>query len=203
MRVAQRRAFTHDNPIEARVKTLLSIPAALLVLLALVLASGTPPAHATHKQLRAACIILGASGFPGIPVAGPETYFSFNGCEAGQCLESVTDPDTGAYLCHYERNALVAVGCHGTAKRAEALVSRLLRHGYRPLGKVKVDAAAVHASSKTGQVAMALGSETVELILDASSDDDPNPTWDGVEKDAIEAARNVDQAWRDIHKRIC
>jgi hypothetical protein len=169
----------------------------------LLLAGRTPPANATQKQLRAACIILGASGFPGIPAAGPETNFSFNGCEAGQCLESVTDPDTGSILCHYERNALVAVGCHGTAKRAQGLVSRLVRRGYKRLGKVKVDAAAVHATSTTGQVAMSLGSETVEVILNASSDDDPSPVWDGVKQDAIQAARNLDQAWRDIHKRIC
>jgi hypothetical protein len=172
-------------------------------LLALALASRTPPAQATAKQLRAACIILGASGFPGIPAAGPETNFSFNGCEAGQCLESVTDPGTGAKLCHYLRNALVAVGCLGTAKRADAFVSRLIHHGYQPLGKVKVDAAAVHASSKTARVAMALGSETVEFILDASSDDDPSPTWHGVKQNAIEGARNLDQAWRHIHNRIC
>jgi hypothetical protein len=200
----QRRAFTHHKRIEARGKTVVSILAALSLLLALMLASRTPPAHATHKQLRAACLILGASGFPGIPAAGPETYFSFNGCEAGQCLESATDPDTGSILCHYERNALVAVGCHGTAKRAEALVSRLIHHrGYHSLGKLKVDAAAVHASPKTGMVAMALGSETVEFVLDASSDDNPSPTWDGVKQDAIQAARNSDQAWRDIHKKIC
>jgi hypothetical protein len=180
-----------------------SILAAVVLVSALLLASGTQRAHATPKQLRAACIILGASGFPGIPAAGPETNFSFNGCEAGQCLESFTDPETGAYICHYERNALVAVGCHGSPKRAQALVSRLIRHGYQRFGKIKVDAAAVHASSKTAQVAMALGSETVELILDASSDDDPNPTWDGVKQDAIAAARNVDQVWRHIHNRIC
>jgi hypothetical protein len=68
---------------------------------------------------------------------------------------------------------------------------------------VKVDAAAVHATSTTGQVAMSLGSETVEVILNASSDDDPSPVWDGVKQDAVQAARNLDQAWRDIHKRIC
>jgi hypothetical protein len=180
-----------------------SILGALALVLALLLASGMPPAHATQKQLRAACIILGASGFPGIPDAGPETDFSFNGCEAGQCFQTITDPDTGSILCHYERNALVAVGCHGSAKRAESLVSRLIRHGYQRLGKVKVDAAAVHASAKTAHVAMALGNETVEFVLDASSDDDPSPTWDGVKQDAIQAARNSDQAWRGIHKRIC
>jgi hypothetical protein len=172
-------------------------------LLALFLASAAPPAHATHKQLRAACIILGASGFPGIPDAGPETYFSFNGCEAGQCFQTITDPDTGSILCHYERNALVAVGCHGTAKRADALVNRLIHHGYQPVGKIKVDAAAIHVSPKTAQLTLALGEETVELILDASSDDDPSPTWDGVKQDAIQAARNFDQAWQHIHKRIC
>jgi len=177
---------------------------AALLSFALVLASGTPPAHASAKQLRAACLLLGASGFPGIPDAGPETNLSFNACEAGRCFEHVTDPDTGAFLCHYARNAFVAVGCPATAKRAHALVSRLIRHaGYQPVGKINVDAAAIHASAKSALLVMALGSETVELILDAASDDNPHPTWSGVKHDAIQAARNFDQAWRDIHRRIC
>jgi hypothetical protein len=181
-----------------------SLAAALSFLLALVLASGAPPAHATAKQLRASCIILGASGFPGIPDAGPETNLSFNACEAGQCFESVTDPDSGAFLCHYARNAFIAVGCPGTAKRAQALVSRLIRHaGYHRLGKLKVDAAAIHVSANTALLVMALGNETVELILNAGSDDNPDPIWDGVKQDAIEAARNFNQAWRHLHNRIC
>lgn len=172
--------------------------------LATLLPSGTPPADATTKQQRAACILLSASGFPGIPDAGPETDLSFKACEAGQCFAHVTDPDTGAYLCRYARNAFLAVGCPGTAKRAHALVSRLIRHaGYQPVGKIKVDAAAIHASAKTALLAMALGSETVELILAAGSDVDAHPTWSGVKQDAIQAAQIFDQAWRDIHRRIC
>src|SRR5262245_35913741 len=112
----------HQPRIEARVQTSGRLLAALLVLLALLLVCGTKPAHATTKQQRAACIILDASGFPGIPNAGPETPLTFNACEAGQCFESVTDPDTGAFLCHYARNAFIAVHCLGTAKRAQGLV---------------------------------------------------------------------------------
>jgi hypothetical protein len=180
-----------------------SFLAALLLFVALLFASGTPPARATAKQQQAACILLDASGFPGIPAPDEDTKLSFNACEAGQCFAHATDPDTGAYLCRYARNAFLAVGCHANAKQARALVSRLIRHaGYQPVGKIKVDAAAIHASAKTAMLAMALGSETIELILDAESDDNPHPTWSGVKQDAIQAAQNFDEPWKHL-RRIC
>ena len=77
--------FAHDRRIEAPVKPRLASASFLAaLLLALALAGGTPTARATPKQLRASCILLSASGFPGIPDAGPETNLSFNACEAGQ-----------------------------------------------------------------------------------------------------------------------
>ena len=180
-----------------------SVVAALLLPLVAALAVMAGTAHGTTELERAACVILNSSDFPGIPNAADLTPSGLGSCQAGECRQTVTDPDTGSVKCHYGRSAYLSIGCHGTAKRARAFVSNLIHHrGYRSV-RLNVDAAADHASSKTAQVAMALGSQTIGLVMDAFSDDDPHPTWSHAKQDALRGARNLIHTWRHNLHGIC
>jgi hypothetical protein len=60
-----------------------------------------------------------------------------------------------------------------------------------------------HTSSNTREVALALGVVTVAFVMHASSDDDPNPTWPGIERAALQGARNLIPFWRRVTRTIC
>jgi hypothetical protein len=176
-----------------------SLAGAILVL---AVAPASPATATQSNRLGwGACILLNGSDFPGIPQAADLTEIG-NGCEAGDCFESRTDPDSGAILCHYGRNALLAVGCHPSKTAAVSVVRNLIgRKGFQR-ARLDVDAAAVQGSSKTAKVSMALGRETVGFVMDAFSDDDPHPAWADVKRDALKGARTLIPKWRSL-KPIC
>jgi hypothetical protein len=169
----------------------------------LAAAPASPAANTQSSRLgRAACALLNASGFPGIPNAADLTEIG-KGCEAGECMNSRTDPDSGAILCHYGRNALLSVGCHPSRSAAVALVRNVIRHKGFQRARLDVDAAAVQVWPERAEVAMALGRETVGFIMDAFSDDDPNPMWTDVKRDTLKGAQTLVPAWRHLERRIC
>ena len=172
-------------------------------ILALALAPASPAGATQSNRLgRAACILLNGSDFPGIPNAGNLTQIG-TGCEAGDCMKSLTDPDSGAILCHYGRNALLSVGCHPSRNAAVSVVRNLIRHKGFQRAQLNVDAAAVQGSPEKAEVAMALGRETVGFIMDAFSDDDPQPVWADVKRDTLKGARTLIPKWRGLMRRIC
>jgi hypothetical protein len=177
--------------------------AVLAATIAVLAAAPASPAAKTrsNRQGRAACALLNESGFPGIPNAADLTEIG-NGCESGECMKSRTDPDSGAILCHYGRNALLSVGCHPSRSAAVALVGNLIRHKGFQRARLDVDAAAVQALPERAEVAMALGRETIGFIMDAFSDDDPHPTWTDVKRDTLKGAQTLVPKWRRL-KRIC
>lgn len=166
------------------------------------------------KVGRAACQLLNFSKLPGIPHVLDMTQIG-DGCEGGRCLDPRTDPDTGSLYCHYSRAALLAVGCHSNKRAATALVENLIRrHHFRRI-RLNVDAAAVGmppngagipsagTPSNTVEVAMSLGGETVGFIMHAGSDDDPNPTWPGIQHASLQGAHNLIPFWRSVRRMIC
>ncbi len=173
------------------------------------------PAADPERQGRAACQLLNFSRFPGIPHVLEAPQQIGDGCEGGRCLDPRTDPNTGSLYCHYARSALVAVGCQPNKRAATGLVEKLVRrHHFRRI-RLNVDAAAVGmppngagvpsagTPSNTREVAMALGAETVAFVVHASSDDDPNSTWPGIERAALQGARNLIPFWRKVKRTIC
>jgi hypothetical protein len=177
-----------------------SLAGAILVLAA----APASPATATpsNRLGHAACILLDGSDYPGIPNVAEATEIG-KGCEAADCFKSRTDPDSGAILCHYGRSALLSVGCHPSKTAAVSLVRNVIRHKGYQRARLDVDAAAVHGSSEMAEVAMALGRETVGLVVGAFSDDDPHPVWADVKPDALKAARTLIPKWRGLKRIIC
>jgi len=164
--------------------------------------SPTERAGASTRLNREACILVGASGAPGLNDLSNQDDVGAYGCEVSECREQVTDPETGEYLCHYGRAALVGLSCQRSSRRAHAFVDRLVRdHGYERL-KLGVDAA-ISAKQDHVSVAMALGRETAEYIPNVFSDDDPNPIWDGIRADAIKGAKNLIPVWKHRQGKIC
>lgn len=185
-----------------------------LVLTPLAIAdSARQRAHAADRLGRAACLILNASKFPGIPHVADLTQTA-NACTGGKCFEQLQDPNTGSLICHYGRAGYLAVGCHPNKRAARTFVDNLVRrHHFRRI-RLNVDASAVGvppsfgvgvpsgSSSNTTEVAMALRVETVAFVMNAFSDDNPNPTWPGVKQSAIQGARNLIATWRHL-PHIC
>lgn len=180
------------------------------VLLVVPVALADSPSHnadAVDRAGRAACLILNASKFPGIPHVADLTQTA-NACLGGQCLDQRTQQD-GSIICHYGRSGYVAVGCQPSKRAARAYVDKLVRNHHFHRLRLNVDAAAVGVSllpsgtaSNTSQVAMALGTETVAFVMHAFSDDDPNAAWPGVRQNSIKGARNLIGTWRHL-PHIC
>lgn len=177
---------------------LLAVPLALTS----IASAASPASGGGDRQGRAACLILNASRFPGIPHVADLSQIGV-GCTGGQCLEQAVDPNTHSQICHYARSAVLSVGCRASKRKANSDVENLIRHhGWRRVRLRGVGAAAVESDSVHAKLALSLRAEFVGFVMAASSDDDPHPTWSGVEHETIQGARNFIGPWQHL-KHIC
>jgi hypothetical protein len=175
-----------------------------LSLLTVALVWPLQPAQASTHLNQEACNLLHVTGLPGINGQSGYQDVGAYGCENGDCDQKITDPQTGAYECQYARNALLAITCHQSPKRAHGLVDRLVRHAGYQRTHLSVDGAIKH-NDQHATIAMALDRSTVEFVLAAASDTQAHPTWDNVDRYALSGADKMIDVWRHRVKigKIC
>ena len=176
---------------------------ALLASLALVPAANSAPrAHASSLG-GAACNLLSHSQVSLVVFQSPPYTvqpFGPNGCQEGQCWQHITDPNNPEQtICHYARGAFIVLARHPTQKSAMKVVRGYLRKGLRRIN-LGADLAGYASGANTGLVVLSVGRTVATFTLGASSDDDPNPTFDNLYDPLTTGAAGVAQA---LHHRGC
>lgn len=147
----------------------------------LALLGGTGTAHAASSLQGAADSLLGDTSVAAVVFQHPPFLgnpFGPNGWSIGQCWIEAKDPeDPNQTICHYARGASLVLVRNATAKQARGFVGRELHRGYRRLKVPVADLAAIASNAGAGAVILAVGRMVATFTLGASSDDNPNPTF--------------------------
>ena len=168
------------------IRRALSLAVAVLVVLSITGSSPTIGATGTTSDeggalKTSACHLLGYAGAPrllGADAGHPASVLPVGfGCFVSVCLQTVTDPDSGAEKCQFGRGATLEVDHYSRPGVAVKVVGRDLGEGYKKVGIKGADLAGIVHSAKGGGLAIAVGQSSALFALGAYSDTDPNPQW--------------------------